>query len=194
MILARCLSLLAIFVLVCCGPAAQEGTHGGFTTPAPDGKIDGNLVETQSAIIGNTISVAAGRQEGTGLHAYAGIIPGQPVQVPLSGEAIFRGPYVTAFIEDITIEDNFVQGRNSKLEGTITLMTNLSELTLFGTDGVLTVRARISNNDTISGEVEVLGVPGVLSGEVGEDRAFGMFHGSDLTHVMSGGFVASRQP
>jgi hypothetical protein len=194
MILAKCISLLASGFLMCCGPVAQEGTHGGFITPARDGTIDGNLVETQSAVIANTVSLVAGRHEGSGLRAYAGIVPDQPVQAPLLGEGTFRGPYVIAFIDRIVVEDNFVSGLSTKREGTITLTTNLTEMTLFGTDEVLTVRAHVSDNQTLSGEVEFEGVPGVLQGEIGEDRAFGVFHGGDLTHLMSGGFVTSRQP
>ena len=194
MFLVRWLFVTSTVVLVSCGPSSKQGVQGAFRTPLPGGGIETSLVETQSATIDGTISLVAGRQEGAGLRAYAGIIPGQPMQQPLAGEATFEGPYAVAFIENIVIEDNFVRGRNSILDGTITLSTDLSEMTLFGTDEALTVRARIIENTQIVGEVEILGVPGVLEGEIGEDRTFGAFHGGDLTHLISGGFVATRQP
>jgi hypothetical protein len=180
--------------LMSCGPATQVGTQGSFRTPTPDGSLNTNLIETQSDIIENTISLVAGRQEGAGLRAYAGIRPNQPIQAPLLGEATFRGPYSVAFIEDIAITNNFVRGRNSLLEGTITLRTDLSQMTVFGTDDILTIRAHIQDGNRIEGEIEVLDVPGILQGEIGNDRVFGAFHGGDPTHLLSGGFVANRQP
>ena len=186
--------LWAAGLLISCSPMSPGSTNGAFRSPDPDGRIPHTLVETQSAVIDDTISIVAGRREGDGLRAYAGIIPDQPAQDPIVGSATFRGPYAVAFIEDITTENDFVTGRNSILEGTITLQANLTEMTLTGTDGIFTVQARIQDNTQISGEVDVLGVPGTLAGEIGEDRTFGAFYGGDLTHLMSGGFVAARVP
>ena len=177
-----------------CSATSPESTISAFRTPDPNGRIQTTLVETQSAIIANTISIVSGRQENEGLRAYAGIIPNQRPQDTLTGSATFRGPYAVAFLENITVEDNFVTGRNSIIEGTITLEADLSDRSLSGTDGIFSVQASIQNDTQINGEVTVLGVPGTLEGEIGADRAFGAFHGGDLTHLMSGGFVAERSP
>ncbi len=191
---ARWPVLTTVFIASSCGPAAQKGASGGFETPAPNGQFPVTLVETQSTVLDDTVSLIAGREEGVGLRAYAGIIPDQPVQSDLTGNATFTGPYAVAFIEDIAITDNFVRGRNSLLRGTITLDADLSTLSFSGTDQVLTVDAQIRDDNVLDGQVTVLGVAGTLQGEIGEDRAFGAFHGADETHLMSGGFVSYPAP
>jgi hypothetical protein len=187
-------SIGSIWFLMSCGATTPGSTNGAFISPDLSGQISHDLVETQSASIDETVSIVSGRREDEGLRAYAGIIPNQPVQEPLLGNATFSGPYAVAFIEDILIEDGFVTGRNSILEGTITLQADLSDMTLSGSDGLFSVQAQILNNAQINGDVQVFGVPGSLEGEIGEDRAFGAFHGSDPTHLMSGGFVTNRVP
>lgn len=187
-------SIWSTWFLISCGATTPGSTSGAFISPSLNGQISHDLVETHSAIIDDTVSIVSGRHEGEGLRAYAGIIPNQPVQEPLLGNATFSGPYAVAFIEDILVEDDFVTGRNSILEGTITLQADFSDMTLSGSDGLFSVQAQILNNAQINGDVEVLGVTGLLEGEIGVDRAFGAFHGSDQTHLMSGGFVTNRSP
>lgn len=196
--------VLALILLSSCGPAAREGVVAGFEMPDPNGftaselnpsKAFGiTLVETQSGVIDDTIAFVAGREEGAGLRAFAGVLPDQAIQPPVSGNAAFSGDYSVAFIDEIEITDNFVTGRNTLMNGTITLNADLSDQTLDGSDGVLSVTSRFDSAGAITGTVNVLGVSGELRGEVGDVRAFGAFHGADDTHLYSGGFVTSRDP
>ena len=191
---AKWLSLMTASVLASCGATTADSTSGAFRTPDQNGRIPNSLIETQSAVIGDTIAIVAGRHPDLGLRAYAGIIPDQPPQPPLVGHARFEGPYTVAFIENIIVENEFVTGRNSLITGTITLETDFAAKTLTGSDEILTVRGQISDTTTLSGEVTVLGVPGQFEGHIGSERAFGAFHGSTPTNLMSGGFVADRVP
>lgn len=162
--------------------------------PDADGRFAASLTETQSAVVADTIGLVAGRQEDVGLIAIAGIIPGQPAQDPLTGAALFEGPYTVAFIEDIDLTENFITGRNSLIQGNVTLRADLSDNTLSGTDEILTVSGRFDHDSQLTGTVSVLNVPGTLQGAIGSERAYAAFHGGDETHVMSGGFVTERRP
>ena len=184
----------AVFFAASCGPAAQNGVKGVYQTPATTGEFDVTLVETQSAVIDGTVSFIAGREEDAGLRAFSGVIPNQPDQPDLIGNATFTGDYAVAFIDEISITDDFVTGRNTLMTGTITLNADLPQQTLSGTNGALTISSRIMNGRDLVGSVNMLGVPGELRGEIGDSRAFGAFHGADETHLFSGGFVTHRTP
>lgn len=188
------LFLTGACLLAACSTTEQDAIRGAFVTPTQDGTFNANLVEVQTAVIDNTVSFTAGRQEGVGLRAYAGIVPDQPTQTSLVGDATFRGPYSIANISDIKINDNFVTGRNAIINGEITLTTDLSTMTLTGTDKVLTVRGRIADDQRLTGEIEAFGVTGTLQGEIGTDRAFAAFHGQNATNLIAGGFVTTVQP
>ncbi len=193
--------LLATIFLASCSKSptqlsvAQIGVEGEFKTPAADGHFEHNLIETQSDVIDDTVSFLTGHEVGVGVSAFAGILPNQPAQAPLSAQATFTGNYRAAIIRDISIIDNELHGKNALTdEGTITLDADLSEMTLIGSDGFLSVDAQIVENTRLEGDVEINGVPGTLIGEIGDDRAFGAFQGGDETNLMSGGFVTTRNP
>jgi len=193
MILKTPSSVIAVIALASCGSSDPTGVRGSFQTPAADGQFDTNLTVSHAGDIDSTVAYLTG-QNGGAFRAYAGIIPDQPYQIPLTGNAQFSGNYKGAQIRDIKIVNNIREGMNEEFEGTINLQADLTALTLSGSDGYLTVDAQIQDGSQLSGDVILDGTSGTLIGEIGADRAFGAFHGMDDTNLFSGGFVTNRAP
>jgi len=194
----RSLILTSGLVLGLSGCLVADQTDSGFKTPLSGGTLSGNSKfqvdsgSDTSFVTGNTYGYQAGAIKDEGFQAYAGIVPGASVIAPpASGTATMTGNYEVAYIEDIYVSGQFINGFSGIDRGSLTLNVDFSNGTVSGGNGgLLSVDGPFAGDD-LSGSVTYYGVEGPLDGLVGANEAIGVFHGNSDTDLHAGGFIVN---
>jgi hypothetical protein len=171
----------------------EENTtlSSGFGTP----NADGTFSESLATIFKGDYKDAAGNgyalelgQKDTAFSAMVGLLPDTTVgPLPTKGIASMRGVYQVAEVGK-SQGDTQKYGDPLITSGRITLRADFEFGTLEGSDGVLTVDGSFSSN-ALTGSAYFNERQAALTGLVGEERAVGVFHGTDDATTFAGGFL-----
>ena len=163
-------------------------------TPNADGTFSASLTTLFKGGFrdadGNGYAVEIGR-DGANFSAVGGLLSGTSAgDLPLRGIASMRGVYQVAEV-GISEGDTRKYGEVVTTSGRITLRADFEFGTLEGSDKILTVRGTFSDK-TLTGAAYFNTKPAALTGQVGEGRAIGVFHGTDSATAFVGGFLVER--
>lgn len=185
----------ALLVSAC--DVTPDATHSGFVTPTASGAISTDINNAQTRVTndgsGNGYSLQiGGHSDGDGgLKGVAGILPTTAVGATVTGGNVeYVGRYNALTIRNITVSDNFATGTAAEETGAITLNANFGTGKLTGGGGRLTVNGSISGKK-IGGGANYDGVKTKLAGQIGADRAVGVFHGNTDSTIVVGGFIVN---
>lgn len=182
----------------CTGTPSQDDlTFSGFVTPT-NGTINAGLTQaTTNGLIdaeGEGFLFQTGVRDGEGLEAVVGLLPGTDTTFrPSEGLATYTGEYMIGTVTDIALSEGFISGIPGETRGRLDLQVDFGSGAVTGSsgNGQLSLSGGL-NGRTLEGTVRFQGVPGPLSGNVGGDQAFGVFHGNSADLIYAGGFIAER--
>ncbi|WP_139816262.1 hypothetical protein [Planktotalea arctica] len=173
---------------------ANTTLRSGFGVPRADGTFSASLPTIFKGgyedASGNGVAVEIGR-DGTDFSAYGGLLPGSDAGIlPTLGIASMSGVYQVAEVGK-SQGDTRKYGEVVTTSGRITLRADFQFGTLEGDDGTLIVRGSFSDKN-LTGAAFFNQKAAALSGLVGQDRAIGVFHGTDDASAFAGGFLVDR--
>lgn len=173
---------------------ANTTLSAGFGTPRANGTFSGSLATIFKGGFkddeGNGYAFELGRDE-TAFSARVGLLQGSDVgDLPNSGLATMRGAYQVAEVGK-SQGDNREYGEPLLTTGRITLRADFEYGTLQGDDGTLNVDGVFSGK-TLTGNAYFNARPADLAGQVGGERAIGIFQGTDDASTFAGGFLVTR--
>ncbi|MGB7317249.1 MAG: hypothetical protein WBC85_04710 [Planktotalea sp.] len=166
----------------------------GFGTPRADGTFSTSLATifkgSYKDANGNGYALEIGRDETT-FSARVGLISGTDGgDLPTSGIASMRGVYQVAEVGK-SQGDAREYGEPVVTSGRITLRADFEHGTLQGNDEALSIDGVFSGK-SLTGNAYFHARQAMLGGQVGEDRAVGIFHGADDASTFVGGFLVER--
>ena len=184
--------------LLAAGCSNDRYTDSGFESFSAiayfDADLDRVAVEGGDSVGGDGYVYVVGDTGGDGFAAYSGLTPGTDLATPpTTGSAVMSGRYEAGRISGIDVNGDRISGYPDRESSGISLTADFGRGTLRGTsdDTLLTVRGDFLGR-TLSGEVIFDNDEGKLKGQVGPDKAVGIFHGNDETDVFAGGFIVRR--
>ncbi|MEP5151640.1 hypothetical protein [Planktotalea sp.] len=167
-------------------------TH--FATPNADGKFSTTIDTIFNGSFeddsGNGYAVEISRKD-TAFNAKVGVIQSSdPGDFPINGGANMQGSYQVAEVGKS--DGDFREfGEVAVTEGRISLYADFEHGTLHGDSDDLIIDGLFTSN-TLTGNAYFKQREADLTGLVGEDRAIGVFHGSDAATAFVGGFLVER--
>ena len=173
---------------------ANTTLSSGFGIPRADGTFSNSLATifkgSHKDQAGNGYALELGQKDNA-FSARVGLFKGTTGgDLPTSGTATMRGTYQVAEVGKTQGED-IEYGEPVVTSGSLMLRADFEYGTLQGSDEVLTIDGTFSDS-FLHGSAYFNAHEADLSGKVGEDRAVGVFHGTDDTSAFAGGFLVAR--
>lgn len=173
---------------------ANTTLSAGFGTPRANGTFSASLETIFKGGFkddaGNGYAIELGR-DGTAFSAQVGLLAGSSVGVlPSSGIAAMRGAYQIAEVGKSQGSDRDY-GEPVLTTGRVTLRADFEYGTLQGSDNTLTIDGTFSGK-ALKGKAYFKTRSAALSGEVGGERAIGIFQGTDDASTYAGGFLVTK--
>lgn len=192
-------SLMALLLAGACTgtPSQDDLTFSGFVTPSNGGINAGLTQATTNGLIdddGEGFLFQTGVRDGEGLEAVVGLLPGTDTTFrPSAGSATYTGEYMIGTVTEIELSSGFIGGIPGETRGSLDLQVDFASGAVTGAsgNGQLSLSGGLNGRE-LSGTAEFQGVEGPLSGNVGGDQAFGVFHGNNADLIYAGGFIAER--